>query len=57
MSDSIDILKELGEIDPSERSRFAAPLKMSRALLTDLNRKLRDMKKGTLDPAPEKRLD
>lgn len=42
---SIDILKELKDIDPSEQSRFVAPLKMSRALLSDLNRKLRDQKK------------
>lgn len=51
---AIDMLKELGETDPSERSRFAAPLKMSRKLLTDINRKLRDMKKGSPNPNPGK---
>lgn len=51
---AIDMLKELGETDPSERGRFAASLKMSRALLADLNRKLRDMKKGSPNPNPGK---
>lgn len=51
---SIDMLKELEEIDPSERSRFAAPLKKSRALLSDLNRKLRDMKGHTSSSDPGK---
>lgn len=41
---SIDLLRELETLDPSERSRFIAPLKTSRALLADLNRKLRDSK-------------